>query len=317
MSLDDLYHLVETLRSRSQKYGHLLSKNEAMTRYVLIDPVLRSLGWDTENPDVVRAEFSPGQGSADYALLDNDRPLIFVEAKPLGQLLDHGVIQSINYCIQSGTPYFVITDGLKWEIYKTHAPVPLPEKRIAAFDLFQGNIKDAVLHLLSLWQPGTFVSPLAVQDRQDLAQIMLTSLSPTSSATIQAGGKVSQEKQAGGRSTLDTFVVKPGDKAPTAVVDPGGISHQVRAWKDILSAVADWLSNQGLLTTADCPVSLPGGSRHLVGVVPKHPSGRDFFQPVKVGAMWLETHASATQIIHESRYLVHRFGKMANFKIVM
>ena len=35
------------------KYRHDLLNNELLTRYVLIDPLLRALGWDTENPEEV------------------------------------------------------------------------------------------------------------------------------------------------------------------------------------------------------------------------------------------------------------------------
>ena len=62
MALEDLCNLVETVREKSRKFSEKLSKSEALTRYVLIDPILRCLGWDTENPDLVRPEYSPGQG---------------------------------------------------------------------------------------------------------------------------------------------------------------------------------------------------------------------------------------------------------------
>ena len=33
------------------------ARSEMQTRYALIDPLLRELGWDTENPALVRPEF--------------------------------------------------------------------------------------------------------------------------------------------------------------------------------------------------------------------------------------------------------------------
>ena len=50
MALEDLCELVEKVRQKSQNFGHLLSQSEALTRYALIDPILRSLGWDTREP---------------------------------------------------------------------------------------------------------------------------------------------------------------------------------------------------------------------------------------------------------------------------
>ena len=34
-----------------------LRQSEMQTRYALIDPLLRELGWDTENPALVRPEY--------------------------------------------------------------------------------------------------------------------------------------------------------------------------------------------------------------------------------------------------------------------
>ena len=55
-----------------------------MTRAALIDPLLRELGWDTENPALVMPEYRLGRGYADYALLKDGKPVMMVEAKKLG-----------------------------------------------------------------------------------------------------------------------------------------------------------------------------------------------------------------------------------------
>lgn len=44
-------------------------------RYALVDPVLRAMGWATDDPGQVRVEFpagTAGGGKADYCLLDSD-----------------------------------------------------------------------------------------------------------------------------------------------------------------------------------------------------------------------------------------------------
>ncbi len=64
-----------------------LQKSEALTRYVLIDPVLRALGWNTSDPDQVRPEFPTETGSPDYGLLIEGKPLVTVEAKALAKNL--------------------------------------------------------------------------------------------------------------------------------------------------------------------------------------------------------------------------------------
>ena len=54
MPLENLLTRVETLRDRVDDYGPALKKNEMLTRYALIDPLLRTLGWDIEDLDVGR-----------------------------------------------------------------------------------------------------------------------------------------------------------------------------------------------------------------------------------------------------------------------
>jgi hypothetical protein len=306
MSLENLCQLVETIRLKSQRFGHLLSKSEAMTRYVLIDPVLRALGWDTENPELIRAEYSPGQGSADYALLENGQPMAFVEAKPLSHSLDQGVLQSINYCVQAGTPFFIITDGVRWELYQTHAPVPLLQKKIVTIDLSKGNTKEAVLNLLALWKPG-FTSPgLLTAEPLPVTPVAVSNPNAGTAPTSRSANMY-----------LSSFAsaVKPNQKPPKILIDPIQVNHSLSSWKDLLVSVVTYLISQGLFTSNNCPAKLPGGSRYLIATTPTHPNGNKFFQPIQIQGLWLETHASAVQLAHEASYLAQTYGRGANFMI--
>lgn len=87
MPLESLLTLVEKLRERIDAYGDRLHKSESLTRYVLIDPLLRELGWDTENPTLVIPEYKGVGGSADYALFSGDKPLMIVEPRAIFILL--------------------------------------------------------------------------------------------------------------------------------------------------------------------------------------------------------------------------------------
>ena len=120
MVLESLSDLVETLRARITAHARPLTKSEALTRYALIDPLLRELGWNTEDPALVIPEHQTGGGSADYALLNNGSPVMMVEAKKLGTPFGDSVLsQGVNYCLMQGTNYFSVTDGQRWEVYET------------------------------------------------------------------------------------------------------------------------------------------------------------------------------------------------------
>ena len=119
MPLDDLFTLIHELRERIDAHGDDLRKSEPLTRYALIDPLLRALGWNTADPALVVPEYKSGGGSADYALLGNGKPLMMVEAKRLGTLLGDVVGQVIGYCLIQGTEHFAVSDGSRWEVYET------------------------------------------------------------------------------------------------------------------------------------------------------------------------------------------------------
>ena len=226
-------------------------------------------------------------------------------------------MQSINYSIQSGTKYFIITDGLKWEIYETHKQVPLAEKRLSTFDLAQGDIKEAVLHLLALWKFETIIhAPLSGQSSLNPSALSSDTnrvpLVPTPSLSGQVA--VPQKTQSG--IPLITFLAKPNEQPPKRLIDPNGIDHPVKVWKDVLISVVEWLVQQGLLTTKECPVRLPRASLNLVNTSPKHPSGSDFSEPREVHPVWIETKASAPQLVHDAQFLIQQFGKGRDFCVV-
>ena len=65
MLLDELYQTIEKLNGRMETHRDKLSQSEALTRNALVDPLLRSLGWDTEDPALVMPEYKLGNGFAD------------------------------------------------------------------------------------------------------------------------------------------------------------------------------------------------------------------------------------------------------------
>ena len=141
MLLDDLYQAIEKLRERMENHQDKLKQSEALTRNALVDPLLRALGWDTEDPAQVMPEYRMDNNLiADYALLSNGKTAIVVEAKSLNTSVDDtrpdGIVdKGIRYCMRDGIEYYVTTDGRKWNIYETHRPVPIAEKKIVSFDI--------------------------------------------------------------------------------------------------------------------------------------------------------------------------------------
>ena len=160
MPLESLLSLVKKLRERIDVYGNKLRKNEALTRYALIDPLLRELGWDTEDPGSVIPEYPVGADKADYALLSDGKAVMIVEAKSLDTSLQGEVLdQGLRYSLIEKTRYCSVTDGQRWEIYyDTHKPGDTDKKRLAQFDLKDQSVAEACLKALVLWRPPAMVS---------------------------------------------------------------------------------------------------------------------------------------------------------------
>ncbi|WP_376791034.1 hypothetical protein [Thermoflexus sp.] len=66
--MDQLLKTLQQLHERMDQYGERLRQNEMLTRYTLIDPLLRALGWNTEDPDQVIPEYTTEVGRPDYVL---------------------------------------------------------------------------------------------------------------------------------------------------------------------------------------------------------------------------------------------------------
>ena len=154
MLLESLLECVSKVRECIETHGPSLRRSEAQTRYALIDPLLRELGWNTQDPALVVPEYQSGKVRADYALLSGGRPAMMVEAKSLDTPLGDVVRQGIGYCLEEGTPHFAVTDGRHWEVYETHRPVPIGEKRIVSFDLKGQSPTEVCLQALALWRPA-------------------------------------------------------------------------------------------------------------------------------------------------------------------
>ena len=159
MPLENLLTLIEKLRERIDAHGDALRQSEALTRYTLIDPLLRELGWDTEDPDVVVPEYRlPNNQIADYVLYHDGNPAIVIESKKLAEPLQGGkaLDQGILYCAHTGAGYFILTDGNSWELYEAGKTAP-----ITSFGLTGGSVADVCLKALALWRPSVISGQIA------------------------------------------------------------------------------------------------------------------------------------------------------------
>jgi hypothetical protein len=289
MPLENLFRLVETLSDRIQKYSTALRQSEVLTRYVLIDPLLRELGWDTENPNEVHPEYTSGSGRVDYALLSGGNPIVMIEAKKLDLPLKDRLAQAINYCLMEGTPYFAVTDGRRWEIYETHRPVPIADKQVVAFDLVAPTTADVAFKALALWRlsvetgsmklPQAPILPQGGQEPLPVDKLVLPEV-PQTIGSMSYGGK---------SITSFTFF---------------GKQYNVTTWRELLITLATNLYDAHSSDFSKV-VSLRVRKQIYFSTSPNQMRA-----PAQVGGSgyYVETHRSANGTVRLCRRLLTLFG---------
>ena len=113
---------VQTLVAQiQQRKSHIT--NEEMTKHSLIIPFIQLLGFDVFNPLEVQPEYTADFGKkkgekVDYAVLKNNKIIMFIETKPVGSRLDNHNAQLCRYF--NSTPELklaIITDGVKYKFF--------------------------------------------------------------------------------------------------------------------------------------------------------------------------------------------------------
>ena len=136
---------------------------EAHTRYAVIDPILRALCWDTEDPKQCHPEFPMSRTSTervDYALFADANvqgiyegsklPDIIIEAKALRANLEKGVAKLRHYArsarqIKKG--YAVLTNGNSWWVYDLTKGGRFTDTRFPVIDILEGDVAESARSL--------------------------------------------------------------------------------------------------------------------------------------------------------------------------
>lgn len=128
--MDRLVQAIEMVRQKLPGLRRHCLK-ETPTRTIVIDPLLEALGWDVRDPDEVQLEYPTIDGKfVDYALKLNRKPVLLVEAKALGDSLEDvkAITQVVGYAANGGIVWCILTNGIKWRVYRSMEKCPAPDK---------------------------------------------------------------------------------------------------------------------------------------------------------------------------------------------
>ncbi len=317
MGLDELVRCIELLKERMQSHRGVLSENETRTRMALIDPLLRTLGWDVSDPGVVTPEYNVRGKSADYALLRPDRqPAAIVEAKRLdAKLGDKEEEQMVTYANMAGIPYACLTDGNHWELYDVYQPVKLPEKRILQVSIANAPTHEAALKLLLLWRPNlASENPVAAEasilNREQPIQGPSISPAPPEAPEPEYDHKPSPPGSA--EDWVDLFEYDPPANTPhpTAILFWDGRKKSLNSWYEIIICLVEKLYTEQWLTANDLPIKT--STSYRVNTDPVGPNGKPFVQYRKIEGkppLFVNITMNAHQVRTNATMLLRRFGR--------
>ena len=226
---------VSTVQANIEERRESFVRNERQTRSGLIDPILRILGWDVSQVDLVGSEYrTSSSGTADYALFGGSDPIALIEAKRLGKSLDVEIVEQLaNYTSNENTVRFAIfTNGDHWRMREKG-------KRETVFDI-NLSVEQPLKSALEMMRLGRDVL-LEDQDNQRTGEEKsrhVEQSGPTESRLDDTNKKSSVADWV----SLDEVGFQTGDPRPKSVMLPDK-DHpiDVGSYKDLWVEVVEWL----------------------------------------------------------------------------
>jgi hypothetical protein len=118
--METLEQALEIVRQRIAQQRDYFAQSETAVRGQLLSPILKSLGWDTEDPDQVQLDaHMKGGGVPDYALLKDGGKVMIIEAKCLGADLNKHLPQLLSYCNSEHVCYGLLSNARHWMLYRS------------------------------------------------------------------------------------------------------------------------------------------------------------------------------------------------------
>ena len=303
-----IYQVLQHVQAAAQANAGIFRKNEAATRAALIDPVLRALGWDTTNVQMVEPEKTLGNElRIDYLLNDpTGQPWVVIEAKCLDSSLDkYGYVGKIlGYALTLNVHTVCITDGITWHL---HTHLRHGKSEPVVFSLLENDLLQAANELirwLDAAQSGHGVQPPNASHPAGSPPTspLPATVKPAPPATEQLTKSKKQPANIPDFTEvaqLHLLNLQPGQK-PKQLRLPNGTIKPIAIWKDILLEVCY------LVLATNSNLSLPfsdkaGKKRFLFSSI-KPERGSSTLTSYKGNPVFILTHYSAADCIANALY---------------
>lgn len=335
----NLKETIKVVTEKIKKYRSLYEQNEMAIRGQIVDPILKGLGWNTENPEEVQPNISTEEGIPDYSLLKGDKKVLFIEAKKLSVDIEQrdAIRQLAKYCFSEGMKYGVLTNGTIWMLFRAFQEgTTLGERIVWKIDIENDNTTTTVRRLNTISKGNITDIEKLIKKQQILDEIwrslllepkdLVRGFIPVFDSLINEG----YPKYEFGQSEIEDFIeervkelISPKEDTviePVPIKKPpkwqdhpqrkmkvGTDTYEIKYSYDILVNTAEWLIKKGKLRKEDCPV-VSGDKRNLVNIQPKHRYGNDFRAPKRLSnGLYIETNESTASCITKARKLIEKY----------
>lgn len=327
--LSGLSDVLKLVKSSAENYGGQLQRNEAVTRAVLIDPVLRALGWDVANPAMVEVEkpiaVGGKSGFLDYHL-NAEQPII-IEAKKLGEPLENYFAQLATYAIMMKIDNVFITDGLRWSHYTNISPSnQSPVKQIDLGKLEESELTKAAAYFVETLDAALYAPEIEkVEDvlQQKLNELerklsdmerMVVSFANASGTAILPSTSTGYEPETSQSQWLDlngSWDAKK--KKPAQLRLPDGGVVDVRSWTQILVEASKFCfkAKTGLLQQLPIEDRTGRATKLISRIQPPSNLNSDSFI-INGETVYVCTNYSANDCIANVKYLFEKVTGGAN-----
>lgn len=145
MGMEQFLSSMEQLSTRVEKLKDSVNTEEA-TKTALILPFFQSLGYDVFNPLEFTPEFIADVGikkgeKVDYAIIDNEEPVILIECKSVNEKLTNHDSQLFRYFGTSSSKFGILTNGVEYRFFTDlEEPNKMDSRPFLIFDIL--NLKE-------------------------------------------------------------------------------------------------------------------------------------------------------------------------------
>ncbi|WP_420827902.1 type I restriction endonuclease [Macrococcus brunensis] len=153
MGMEQFINNMELISQRVEKLKGSVSTEEA-TKTALVLPFFSTLGYDVFNPLEFTPEFIADVGikkgeKVDYAIMENNEPVILIECKSVNEQLTNHDSQLFRYFGTSTSKFGILTNGIEYRFFTDlEEPNKMDSKPFLMFSIT--DLKDA--HLRELFK---------------------------------------------------------------------------------------------------------------------------------------------------------------------